>query len=167
MMILPILLPLLAGAAMVLLGEQRRRVKAALGVASVLAVLGVAVLLLWRADAVDGMAGVYRLGDWPAPFGIVLVVDRLSAMMVLLASILALAALVFSLANWHRAGPHFHPLIANSLVHNLAGICVHDEVIGVNRTRHYRLTKAGVSIDDGLSPSSAYWICGKHHSGGR
>ena len=110
LMILPILLPLLAGAAMVLLGEQRRRVKAALGVASVLAVLGVAVLLLWRADAVDGMAGVYRLGDWPAPFGIVLVVDRLSAMMVLLASILALAALVFSLANWHRAGPHFHPL---------------------------------------------------------
>ena len=53
---------------------------------------------------------VYRLGDWPAPFGIVLVLDRLSALMLLLTSILALASLVFSLARWHRAGAHFHPL---------------------------------------------------------
>ena len=54
--------------------------------------------------------GVYRLGDWPAPFGIVLVVDRLSALMLLLTSILASAAVVFSLARWHRAGAHFHSL---------------------------------------------------------
>ena len=53
---------------------------------------------------------MYRLGDWPAPFGIVLVLDRLSALMVLLTSILALAAVVFSLARWHRAGTHFHAL---------------------------------------------------------
>ena len=36
--------------------------------------------------------GVYLLGNWPAPFGIVLVVDRLSALMLLLTGILALAA---------------------------------------------------------------------------
>ena len=54
--------------------------------------------------------GVYRLGHWPAPFGIVLVVDRLSALMLLLASILGSAALIFSLARWHRAGAHFHSL---------------------------------------------------------
>ena len=34
---------------------------------------------------------VYELGDWPAPFGIVLVLDRLSAMMIVLTSLLALA----------------------------------------------------------------------------
>jgi multicomponent K+:H+ antiporter subunit D len=56
------------------------------------------------------VAGVYRLGDWPAPFGIVLVVDRLAAVMLLLTSLLAAAAVVFSLARWHRAGVLFHPL---------------------------------------------------------
>jgi multicomponent K+:H+ antiporter subunit D len=30
-------------------------------------------------QASDGTCMVYRLGDWPAPFGIVLVIDRLSA----------------------------------------------------------------------------------------
>ena len=54
--------------------------------------------------------GVYRLGNWPVPFSIVLVIDRLSALMVLLTSILAAAALVFSLARWHQVGAHFHPL---------------------------------------------------------
>jgi multicomponent K+:H+ antiporter subunit D len=38
--------------------------------------------LVWR--AASGELLVYELGEWPAPFGIVLVVDRLSALMVLL-----------------------------------------------------------------------------------
>ena len=63
------------------------------------------------ADAAPGgVAGVYRLGDWPAPFAIVLVVDRLAALMLLLTSLLAAAAVVFSLARWHRVGVLFHPL---------------------------------------------------------
>ena len=37
-------------------------------------------------------------------------VDRLSALMLLLTSILGSAAVVFSLARWHRAGAHFHSL---------------------------------------------------------
>ena len=57
-----------------------------------------------------GVTGVYRLGDWPAPFAIVLVVDRLAALMVLLTSVLATTAVVFSLARWHRVGVLFHPL---------------------------------------------------------
>src|SRR6185437_579422 len=57
-----------------------------------------------------GVTGVYRLGGWPAPFAIVLVVDRLAALMVLLTSILAAAAVVFSIARWHRVGVFFHPL---------------------------------------------------------
>ena len=55
-------------------------------------------------------SATYRLGDWPVPFGIVLVADRLSALMLLLTSSLAAAAVVFSLARWHRAGAHFHSL---------------------------------------------------------
>ena len=54
---------------------------------------------------------MYRLGDWPAPFGIVLVLDRLSALMlVLTARPRRSPPLVFSLARWHRAGAHFHAL---------------------------------------------------------
>src|SRR6185437_17049733 len=59
---------------------------------------------------------VYRLGDWPAPFGIVLVLDRLSALMLALTSVLALATAVFSLARWDRAGAHFHSLFQIQLM---------------------------------------------------
>src|SRR3546814_9877838 len=58
----------------------------------------------------DSPANVYLLGDWPAPFGIVLVLDKLSALMLMLTSILAVASLVFSLARWHRAGVYYHAL---------------------------------------------------------
>jgi multicomponent K+:H+ antiporter subunit D len=77
--------------------------------ASILALIAAAVALLGAADSRP--VRVYPLGDWPAPFGIVLVADRLSAMMVLLAAVLGLAALAFSLARWHRAGPRFHSLL--------------------------------------------------------
>jgi multicomponent K+:H+ antiporter subunit D len=64
--------------------------------------------------------GVYLPGNWPAPYGIVLVVDRLSAMMLLLTSVLGLAAVLYSVARWDRAGVHFHPLFQLQLM-GLAG----------------------------------------------
>jgi multicomponent K+:H+ antiporter subunit D len=109
LVILPVVLPLAVGAAMLLLDERRHRLKAALSAASILAVLAAGSVLLRVADAAP--VQVYRLGDWPAPFGIVLVADRLSALMVVLAGVLGAAALAFSLARWHRAGPRFHVLL--------------------------------------------------------
>ncbi|MBX3549052.1 MAG: monovalent cation/H+ antiporter subunit D [Xanthobacteraceae bacterium] len=110
--VVPIALPMLAGAIMLALGgEQRRTINAIINVAVTFALIAVAVTLLYAADhAPGGIAGVYRLGNWPAPFAIVLVADRLAAMMVLLTSLLAFAAVVLSLARWHRAGVLFHPL---------------------------------------------------------
>lgn len=118
LIILPIVLPLLAGAFLLLLDDRRRPVKAALTILVAIALLAIAVTLLFRASGSTALAETvsYRLGDWPAPFGIVLVLDRLSAVMLVLTSILALAALVFSLARWHRAGPHFHTLFLFLLV---------------------------------------------------
>jgi multicomponent K+:H+ antiporter subunit D len=107
--ILPIVLPLAAGATMLMLDEGRQTLKAAISVATMLALLAIAVALVSLAS--DSPVTVYRVGNWAAPFGIVLVVDRLSAAMMLLTSTLALAALVFSLARWHRAGPRFHSLV--------------------------------------------------------
>ena len=111
LMIAPVVLPLVVGAAMLLLDERRRNAKAALDVASTIALVAIAIALVKKSDAAPaGIVGVYRLGDWPAPFAIVLVADRLSALMLLLTSVLASAAAVFSLARWHRAGAHFHSL---------------------------------------------------------
>lgn len=112
LIVAPVVLPLFAGAVMLALGGERaRNINAALNVASTFALVAISILLLWAADAdLSGIAGVYRLGDWPAPFGIVLVVDRLAALMLLLTSILACAAAVFALARWQRMGVLFHPL---------------------------------------------------------
>ena len=115
LMIVPVVLPLVAGASMLLLSERRRTLKAAINIASTFTLVAVAIALLRMADApltdaTQARVGVYLLGDWPAPFGIVLVVDRLSALMLLLTSTLASASAVFALARWDRAGAHFHSL---------------------------------------------------------
>ena len=113
LLILPILLPLFAGAVLLLFDERRHALKAGINIVSTLLLLALSVALLRLADAPEGPEAamkVYLLGDWAAPFGIVLVLDRLSALMVALSSVLAAAALVFSLARWHKAGPHFHTL---------------------------------------------------------
>jgi multicomponent K+:H+ antiporter subunit D len=118
--IAPIVVPLLAGTVMILFDEQRRALKAGIGMASAVAQVVLAIVLLVLADAADPQmqtaASIYRLGDWPSLFGIVLVLDRLSALMVFLTSVLGVCALLFSLARWHRAGAHFHSLFQFQLM---------------------------------------------------
>ncbi|AWJ92003.1 monovalent cation/H+ antiporter subunit D (plasmid) [Azospirillum baldaniorum] len=120
LVIAPIVIPLLVGALLMLIDERRRALKATLGVASASALLALAVLLLYLTDhtatGADATVRVYRLGDWPSLFGIVLVLDRLSAMMLVLTGILGLSALVFALARWQKAGAHFHSLFQFQLM---------------------------------------------------
>lgn len=112
LLVIPIVTPLVMGALDLLLGD-RRAVRIAFALTSILVQGAAALMMLYlTTDAApyvwtDGV-GVYEIGDWPAPFGIVLVVDRLSALMVLLTAIVALAALVYSLAYWERVAPGFH-----------------------------------------------------------
>jgi len=113
LLVAPIIVPLMVGALQLLAGDRRPGLKSALGVASCLALLATSIGLLRMAGApVHGgsLGAVYRIGDWPTPFGIVLVADRLSAVMVTLTAVLGLATLQFSLRRWARLGPHFHPL---------------------------------------------------------
>ena len=117
--IAPIVLPLLVGAFLMLIDERQRTLKAALGIASASLLLVLAVALLVQANAAPADTAavrVYRLGSWPAQFGIVLVLDRLSALMLVLTNILGLSALVFSLARWQRAGVHFQSLFQFQLM---------------------------------------------------
>jgi multicomponent K+:H+ antiporter subunit D len=98
LVIVPVVLPLAAGGFMLLLDERRHALKAAISLSSLGLLLAAASALVARADS--AVTQVYPLGNWPAPFGIVL-----------LAAVLGIAALVFSLARWHRAGPRFHSLV--------------------------------------------------------
>ena len=114
LIIMPILLPLAAGALMLFFDETQREVKAVINFTATIVLIAVSIALLVQTDLVtregSALTVTYQLGNWPAPFGISLVADRLSAVMVLLTSVLAINALIYSMARWQAAGPHFHTL---------------------------------------------------------
>ena len=118
LIVAPILLPLLTAALMLLLGEKRRPLKARINLISSLAGLGISIcLLLWVQEQGQASSiGVYLPGNWQAPFGIVLVLDRLSALMLVLTGIVGVSALVFATARWDRAGASFHALFQIQLM---------------------------------------------------
>ena len=118
LVVMPVILPLVVAALMLLLGEQRRQAQARVGIAATLAGLLVAAALLWRVDAggASGDIGVYLAANWQAPFGITLVADRLSALMVLLVALVGLGAALYAEAGWSRAGAYFHPLFQIQLM---------------------------------------------------
>lgn len=113
--IFPIIIPLIAAGLMLLRQDKYRRYKLVLSVISFSLLFIVSIVLLNMADGTfetewpDGV-GVYLLGDWPAPFGIVVVVDRLSALMLLLTTVLGATTWIYATARWDRSGVHFHPL---------------------------------------------------------
>ena len=115
LVIAPILLPLATAALMVSLPERLRTIKATIALISTMGTVGIAFTLLRIAGAqapdAASAVNVYLLGDWPAPFGIVLVVDRLSALMLALTSVVVLAGLMFSIARWHSVGSYYHALV--------------------------------------------------------
>jgi multicomponent K+:H+ antiporter subunit D len=113
--VVPIVAPLLAGALMLFAPESRRGVRATLALSSVLVQLIAALVLAYlTTDAVPHIwtegVGVYAIGSWPAPFGIVLVIDRLTALMLVLTALIALASGIYSFAHWDRIGPNYHSL---------------------------------------------------------
>ncbi|MFY0583911.1 proton-conducting transporter membrane subunit [Cystobacter fuscus] len=114
LMVLPILLPMLSAAVMLLMGEGKRPAKLVLGMSSALLGLAVSVALLAWVDEYGVVA--YLPGNWPAPFGITLAVDRLSAGMLVLTWSLGACALCFAFTRWHRAGVHFHSIFQLQLM---------------------------------------------------
>lgn len=107
--ILPILLPMLAGVFMLLpplsysIGRHRF-------FAVPLMVVLVAISALLLITSHQQGTQLYILGGWQPPFGITLVADRLSTMMVLLTSILGLGAQLYACAGDDNDGMYFHPL---------------------------------------------------------
>lgn len=115
---LPILVPLLT-AVVCFLFWRRVVVQRSLGLLGSAGLLASALKLLhsvWR----DGIQSA-QTGNWPAPFGITLVADIFSAIMVILAGLMGFGVMVYSLASMDRPResfgyyPFFHIL--------LAGVC--------------------------------------------
>lgn len=118
LLVAPIVLPLLAGAVLVLLARRAPRLTRAMSLLATVGFLGLAMLLTAR--AATGEVSVYLLGNWTPPFGIVLVLDRLSALMLVLTGLVALGSLIYALGGWDRRGAHFHALFQFQLM-GLAG----------------------------------------------
>ncbi|WP_213304926.1 monovalent cation/H+ antiporter subunit D [Paraburkholderia sacchari] len=113
-LLLPILIPLFAAGAIVALPLRARRLQRALNAVATVALLPVAAMLAARA-AQGGIAS-YALGAWPAPFGIVLQLDRLAALMLLLTAVLACCCLLGTSSADARRGRYFRALFQFELM---------------------------------------------------
>ena len=112
--VFPVVVPLLAAVAILLMHPAGLKIERAISLASLLLLAAVAAYGLVTVD--DGTIAVYRLGDWPAPYGIVLVLDRLSAIMLALTAVVALAALAHAIGGGDTQGRHFHALFQLQLM---------------------------------------------------
>ncbi len=108
LVIAPVLLPLLAGILLLLLPPSRLTPHRIVSVIAVVTQIGLALALM--ATVNEGQILVYALGNWPAPFGIVLVADRLAAWMLIITTLLALFALLYAIRGDDRTGRYFHVL---------------------------------------------------------
>jgi multicomponent K+:H+ antiporter subunit D len=126
--VFPVVIPLLAGAGMLLFAEGRRTERTIIALFATVLNLMVAAALAYVASGLmpefwPGGIAVYLLGGWQAPFGIVLVLDRLSAVMLILNAVLALTSLIYALARWKKMGPHFQSLF-QFLIMGVNGACL-------------------------------------------
>ncbi len=105
----PVMLPAILAPFIVLAARYHIGIQRVVSLAGVVGLIAITAGLAWQAS--DGSIALYQLGDWAAPFGIVLVGDRLSTMMVLLTAVLGFFVLLYAVSSgWDRKGRHFHAL---------------------------------------------------------
>jgi multicomponent K+:H+ antiporter subunit D len=123
--VLPVLLPAFTAMALLLLGDHggdthgghgHRRLLWARRIALASVLLGLALAVALAQRAATGELAVYHVGDWPAPYGIVLVVDRLSALMLVLTALVALPVLWYASGGWDAHGRYFHAMFQFQLM---------------------------------------------------
>ncbi|MEP2718169.1 monovalent cation/H+ antiporter subunit D [Pseudophaeobacter sp.] len=114
-LIAPVVLPALVAPFIIMVVRYHLDLTRIFSLAST--VMLVAISLVLATQAASGEVQVYELGNWSAPFGIVLVLDRLSAMMVLLTSVLALVVNLYVIGSgWDKRGANFHALFQFQLM---------------------------------------------------
>ena len=103
-------MPMLAGV-LLLLPPSGKNLLARRIVSTVMACVTLIVSLYMLSNALSGDIYVYAIGNWQAPFGIVMVADVMSSMLVTLTSFLALICVIYSLCGDDEEGSFFHPLL--------------------------------------------------------
>src|SRR5690554_5050728 len=104
---LVVMLPLI-GAAGALIAGKRQRLQVIVTVVALVAMMVVSILLLIDVDATGAL--VMEVGGWAAPIGIVLVVDRLTALMLIVSAFVLLAVLMFSVGQGMADGDSETPV---------------------------------------------------------
>ena len=112
--IYPILVPLIASITLLIGGACKLEWQRGIALVAVVLLLAASVSLLLLADQSAPL--VYTLGGWSAPYGIVLVADRLAALAVLTTAVIATAALLYACAGADSKGRHFHVIFQLQLV---------------------------------------------------
>lgn len=107
-LILPLLLPLFMGALLLFAHRADKSTKRLLSLAATWTLVPIAIWLVLLAD--DGQLRIYALGSWQPPFGIILMLDRLSALMLLVTAVLAGFAALYACRGDDERGPNFHAL---------------------------------------------------------
>ncbi len=103
--ILPILIPLLTGIILIFVNKYT---KAARGISLLSTLLTVAVSLALVNQVYQNGIQTLNLGDWDAPFGIVLVADMLASLLVTTGSIVVLACILYSFKNIGKERESFY-----------------------------------------------------------
>lgn len=109
-LILPVIIPLLAGMTMIFF-RRRVRPQQWITIISIIATIGTAIFMVQRISS-DGII-VLDVGGWEAPYGISLVGDMLSALLVLAASVITLMCVLYavdSISHDHKIH-YFYPFM--------------------------------------------------------
>lgn len=110
----PVLIPLLGGILQAFMGYAPISLRRTLALATSVLMLVSAIILLALAD--DGTYRIYAFGNWQPPFGIVLVLDRLAALMLILTAVLALFCHIHSIGGADEGNRQFHALFLFQLM---------------------------------------------------
>jgi len=107
---LPVLSPMLAGVMLLVSPFGKNKVNRRISSVLLSTITFIISLILLINVHVEGTQ-IYAIGDWSAPFGIVLVADPLSTLLVSLTALLGLVCVVYASAGDDDKGSFFHPLV--------------------------------------------------------
>ncbi|RKZ27058.1 NADH/ubiquinone/plastoquinone (complex I) [bacterium] len=89
-------IPLLTAVVILLIGKFWK------GIGTILAPICGLITLIFSIDLLSASTGTYWMGGWPPPFGIVLVVDSLTKVLMLAVNLIAFLALVYSVSYMEK-----------------------------------------------------------------